>query len=319
MREEEEVPPPRKIRRRRKNIDLTKAFGFPFGDKEWPVKLLVHGLLILIPILGSIIIMGWQRQAVAGIKAGEKGLPAIDIGKSISEGIAPFVAILNAVIPMTIFSFATICVSVGSLVGGILLAEEMNEGIFVVFGVLIALVSYGGIIIAAIIMMIIMPELRRRGFHGEMFPLLSPGKSIAVWKAQPIGYLVLCVGFLLTSLLGGLGVYLCYVGMLITLPWAHGANASLLAQFDMLLEDDPAPDGHDETAAAVSDTSRTPEDTQGHADTEVTDPKGMSALETLDIESSADLSALETLDIESPGDLSDSTAEQSTEDATPKS
>jgi hypothetical protein len=308
-----------KVRRRKRSVDLTEAFGFPFGDKDWLVNLLIHGLLMLIPILGSMIVMGWQRQAVAMIKAGEKGLPAIDVGKSIREGVAPFVAILNAVIPMAIFSSVLVVIAIGSLIGSIIIAEETNEEMIVVFGILIALFSYGGILVAAIVMMVIMPEFRRRGFRGEMFPLLSPGVSIAAWKAQPVGYLIVCVGFVLTSLLGGIGVYLCYVGMLFTMPWAHGANASLLAQFDLLLDDEDTNSSNSQSSGAVDEPPNTgddPDDVSLEDLAEVNDASSeeekKSAQETIDIDAIDVAQALASARESSPDEDSET---KSTEEA----
>jgi hypothetical protein len=280
--------------RRRKTIDLTNAFAYAFRDKDWFAKLAIHGLLMLIPILGSIIIMGWQRQAVEGLKAGDEELPRVDIGRSLSEGVAPFIAVLNAGIPMFLFAIGSMVLAMVSVFAGIVLAEEMNQGIFVLFGVLIALVAYAGIFIAAIAMLIVMPELRRRGFHGEMFPLLSPGKSIRAWKAQPIGYLVVCVGFILTGFLGGLGVYACYVGMILTMPWAHATNANLLAQYDMLVGDGPKPEGDEAGRSTGAGDPTTPP-----AESVSEDDEDDLAAEDLTTAEEPD-AALSTLDLDDP-------------------
>src|SRR3972149_6471966 len=40
-------------------IDLGLAFSFPFADKDWFKKLIIPGLIGLIPLIGQIAFYGW--------------------------------------------------------------------------------------------------------------------------------------------------------------------------------------------------------------------------------------------------------------------
>ena len=57
-----EVPienlPEAKPHRRRRGVDIGDAFSYAFKDKDWLQKLALHGVFLLIPILGSIILLG---------------------------------------------------------------------------------------------------------------------------------------------------------------------------------------------------------------------------------------------------------------------
>src|SRR2546429_5899086 len=54
---------------------ITDAFVWPFRDPEWPAKIGIIGLILLIPIVGSINGLGWMLAGLDGLRAGGEGLP----------------------------------------------------------------------------------------------------------------------------------------------------------------------------------------------------------------------------------------------------
>src|SRR3989442_3316600 len=54
---------------------ITDAFVWPVRDPEWPAKIGIIGLILLIPIVGSINGLGWMLAALDGLRAGEERLP----------------------------------------------------------------------------------------------------------------------------------------------------------------------------------------------------------------------------------------------------
>lgn len=44
--------------------DMGSAFGFPFKDPHWVKKILMIGIVLLIPILGVVIFVAWPRQSL---------------------------------------------------------------------------------------------------------------------------------------------------------------------------------------------------------------------------------------------------------------
>ena len=41
-------------------MDIGKAFSFVFDDEQWVTSILIMGLLILVPIHGSIVLIGYM-------------------------------------------------------------------------------------------------------------------------------------------------------------------------------------------------------------------------------------------------------------------
>ena len=44
-------------------MDIGKSFSFVFEDKKWIEKILIGGILMLVPILGSILMLGYGMYA----------------------------------------------------------------------------------------------------------------------------------------------------------------------------------------------------------------------------------------------------------------
>ena len=83
---------------------------------------------------------------------------------------------------------------------------------------------------------ILIPEIQRRGYNGEMGPLFSPGASIRAVKSNPKAYFMTLIGLFVANFLGSLGAFACYIGMFLTLPFGHAMAAHILAQWDAIVQ-----------------------------------------------------------------------------------
>jgi hypothetical protein len=64
------------------------SFGFPFRDPKWVEKVLLQGLILIIPIVGLIALAGWMLMTLDNIRAGRQELaPA---GFHLGRGIGLF-------------------------------------------------------------------------------------------------------------------------------------------------------------------------------------------------------------------------------------
>ena len=50
----------------------------------------------------------------------------------------------------------------------------------------------------------------------------------------PVPYILVLVGQFCAQFAAQLGFILCFVGLIVTMPWAYGVIAHLLAQFERL-------------------------------------------------------------------------------------
>ncbi|TMG10253.1 MAG: hypothetical protein E6I06_05435 [Chloroflexi bacterium] len=70
---------------------VTDAFIWPFRDPEWPAKIAVIGLILLIPIVGAVNGLGWMLAALDRLRAGEERLPPANFSY-LGRGLSLFAA-----------------------------------------------------------------------------------------------------------------------------------------------------------------------------------------------------------------------------------
>lgn len=192
-------------------MDFGLAFSFPFQDEKWINKILIAGLIALIPIVGWIVLLGWQIEVIRRVIQGSDeplpdwsgfgdylmlGLQGVVIALVYSLPIilltAP-VAILSAVLDSSdagiIIGVISACFSCISLIYGILMAFAIPAA----FG-----------------------RLAATGKIGEAF------KLSAIWDLvrNSLGaYVIAIIGTLVASFVGSLGIIACIIGVVFT--WAY--------------------------------------------------------------------------------------------------
>ncbi|MFT5680174.1 MAG: hypothetical protein ACI8RZ_001080 [Myxococcota bacterium] len=220
-------------------IDIGAALEFAKSDPDWLKKCGMHGLVMLIPIAGLLALQGWTRKVYDNAKSGERTLPDLDIGSEVSYGITPLVAMLNVVaitLPLMIVIWIVLA-GLGFGVGAV--GGAMGEEAAGIMGILMMVVSLVVWLVFMVVMLgvqLLVPEIQRRGYNGEMGPLFSPGASIRAVKANPKAYLMTFVGLFVANLIASLGAMACYVGMFITMPFGSAMAAHLLAQWDAIVQ-----------------------------------------------------------------------------------
>ncbi len=228
-------------------IDIAGAFKWVAADPDWLKKSAIVGLYMLIPIAGFLAVFGWMRRIFERVKRGQTGLPDIDFGPDLSYGIAPFVAMLN--ISLIVFAVYLV-VGVAGVTLFAIADATCSSAVQSLAGVFMVLMQFV-IMAMALGVNALMPEVWRRGFHGEMGPLFSPAVSIAAIKARPLACLLAVVGVMAASMAASVGVFLCYIGALVTMPAGYAVMAHIIAQWDDLVQggDEPAePSGGEQWA-----------------------------------------------------------------------
>lgn len=213
-------------------MDFERVIQTLKSDPEALKKLVLIGVFLFIPIAGPIAIYGWQRRVFDAASQGRDEIPDPNFGADLSYGIDPFIAALNA-LPI-VFVAWVLCFGVPMLIAAGLGAALGNSDAAALVGVFAALANIIGMLVfmATILgVALINPELLHRGYLGERFPLFSPGASIARIKANMTPYIVLLVSTFVANFIGGLGIYLCCVGIILTNPVAAYAKAHFAGQW----------------------------------------------------------------------------------------
>lgn len=86
-------------------MNYSRAFSYVFEDKNWLSKILIAGLISLIPIIGQIYLYGWMIEIIRRVKGGRTDiLPTTHFSYFLTLGLKMFVVTLIYSIPVLIIS-----------------------------------------------------------------------------------------------------------------------------------------------------------------------------------------------------------------------
>jgi Protein of unknown function (DUF4013) len=188
------------------------GFAWPFRDPDWPAKMLVQGLIALIPIIGWISLAGWLLMTVDGYRGGRRELP--QPGFHLERGAPLFLVYL-------------VYALVFSIPGAILQGSghtQANPGIETLGNLLDALLGLALVFLAPAIIV----HTYRSGFNGGF-------DITGIWQtatANSSTTVVAAVVIFAAGVISVFGFACCCVGAIFTIPYGAAITAGAIAWYD---------------------------------------------------------------------------------------
>jgi len=208
-------------------MEFGKAFSFPFEDQDWIKKLGIAGLLLLVPILGTLVVMGWAIEVTRRVILRDpQPLPDwSNFGDYIMKGLQMWVIAF-------VYSLPIILVSACQQGALIFLQEGSNtdETMMTAIGILSACLACGMLLYSIFIGFFLPASFGRFAATGQMGAAFRFGDVLALVKAAPAAYLIVLLGSFVSALIGSLGIILCVIGVIFTYAYAMVVNAHLWGQ-----------------------------------------------------------------------------------------
>ena len=200
-------------------MDLAKAFSFVFEDPDWVQKIVIGGLIALIPVVGQLLVFGYMIGVARNvIRRNPQPLPEwSDFGQLLVDGLYMFIISIVYTLPifvlMCLVLFPTLALG-GAFSNG----EELNaigvSGI-VCFGCFSALYSI------AVGWFFIPAASVRYADTGDLMSALRVGKVLDLTRTNPLVFLMALVIYIVASFVASFGIVLCGVGVLFTQFYAQ--------------------------------------------------------------------------------------------------
>lgn len=207
-------------------MNLGKAFTYVFDDPDYIKKIGIAALLSLIPIFGQFVVLGWGIEITRRVIRGEaRPLPEwTDYGRYFTDGLKAFVVMFVYLLPVILLNS---CLQLAMIP-----LQNSSSGDVMAMAVSgIALVSACLSIILGIgIGLMLPPALAIFAETGQIGAALRFGDVFALLRANFSAYLLTLVGVFLSSIVAGLGVIACCVGLFVTAALSTAVTSHLYGQ-----------------------------------------------------------------------------------------
>jgi hypothetical protein len=194
------------------------VFGFPFRDPQWVAKIVVQGLILIIPIVGLIALAGWMLITFDNLRAGRQELARA--GFHLSRGVGLFGAWLI---------YAVVLALPGAILNGIgsgMNADHQFSGTpFTGLGSLLNLA-------AQLLLYFLLPSIIVMTYHHGF----SGGLDVAgVWRLATSNVnnsVIAGLMMLVAGIIAALGIVACCVGVFLTGVYAAALMTGIASWFE---------------------------------------------------------------------------------------
>ncbi len=203
--------------------ELSDSIAWPSRDPQWVSKVLLNGLILLIPVLGWLVVLGWMLAALDNLRAGQPVLPRASFSY-VRRGVNLFVVYLAYGVALGVV-FGLL------FVAGLAMTRSASGGAGVL-GVLLILLGYGFILVAALAVTMLGPVLIVATERGGIAGGLNLAGVIRLVNADIEETLHAGLFALVASLIGGVGAIVCVIGQAFTTPYGCAVLAGVAHHYE---------------------------------------------------------------------------------------
>ncbi|HSS61618.1 MAG TPA: DUF4013 domain-containing protein [Candidatus Limnocylindrales bacterium] len=205
------------------------AFVWPFRDPDWISKILLMGLILLIPIVGGINGLGWMLAAIDRLRAGEERLPPANFDY-IVRGFHLFVVYL---VYYLCLAAITAVVYVPAIVILSQQGHDSANGFLIAIGIALLLLTVSIVTIGGLALTFAMPAIVLAVDHGGIGAGLRIGEIARRARASLINTLIAGLMLIAAGLVGQLGAVLCVIGVVFTSAYALAMQAWIIRSYEV--------------------------------------------------------------------------------------
>ena len=209
-------------------MDFGLAFTYVFKDPRWPEKILIPGLVALIPIVGVIVDMGWALEIQRRVmRADPEPLPELQFGKNLRDGAYMLVIGLIYSIPLWIllgpvwFPFSWVVQTP---------AQGPGTAAFVLFTLFSSTFGMVGNLYAVLEGYVLPAAYGRFATSDRLESALDFGHMYQMIRVAPVAFLLALAGTWIGGLIATAGILVAVIGVIFTFPYGQAVAWHLSGQ-----------------------------------------------------------------------------------------
>ena len=205
-------------------MDFGKAFSFVFEDEDW-IKKIGVGALLSLTVIGLIPVLGWALEITKRVinKDAEVLPDWSDFGGYITRGFLTFVVVFVYTLPITVLS--------GCGTGLTALTDSYGEdALTTIAWVVTACFTCLTFVYSIAVYLILPAAVANYAATDEFGAAFKFGEIFKMVKENLGTYGMVLLGGIVASLVSGLGVIACGIGVFITMAYAMAINGHLWGQ-----------------------------------------------------------------------------------------
>jgi len=208
---------------------ITEGFAWPVRDPEWVVKLVIIGLISLIPVIGTMNGIGWMLASLDRLRSGEERLAPANFGY-IGRGARVFLVEL-------VYALAFVAVGLVFYLPGLLIAihdgrGSGNPGVILV-AILLELAAFGIVTLGSLALTFMLPSVILATDAGGIGAGLRVGDIVRRSRANLTNTLIAGLMLIAASFVSSLGAIACGVGVIFTAAFALAMQAWIIRSFEI--------------------------------------------------------------------------------------
>ncbi len=195
-------------------MDFTRAITYVFTEKDWWKKILITGLVGIIPFVGLIYLLGWMMEIILNVRNNSfVRLPEKPTFAIFKNGLKLTVSLLVYLIPMLIvYLFSAI---LNGLWAALFRGFIERAGLQLI-ALIVNVVEFFYIFLILLLLPVIIYKLLRKNGLRDTFDFKGTYHTI---RYNTNVYFQLLVAAILSLIVAGVGISLFYVGVIFTLPY----------------------------------------------------------------------------------------------------
>jgi hypothetical protein len=208
---------------------VADAFVWPFRDPEWVNKILIMGLILLIPIVGGINGLGWMLATLDRLRAGEERLPPANFDY-LGRGFQLFVVYLVYYIGI---GFITAVLYVPAIFILAQQGHDTSSAFLVALGIALLLLGAGVLTLASLALTFATPSIVLAVDRGGIEGGLHIVQVVRRARASLINTLIAGLMLIAAGLVGQLGAIVCLIGVVFTSAYALAMQAWIIRSLEL--------------------------------------------------------------------------------------